>query len=99
MKSLAEMLGAVAAGPDERHMFLMIANARVYVFRDPKGRAAAANYLRVYRGISDISFAEARVSKDVVEDSRKVRDYIKMHWRECITGDPVPVEIRVNAFV
>ena len=99
MKSLAEILGAVAAGPDERQMFLIITNSRVYVFRDPQGRTAAANYLRVYRGISDISFAEARVSKAIVEDSRKVRDYIKMHWRECITSDPVPVEIRVNAFV
>ena len=87
------MIGAVAAGPDERCMFLLIANERIYAFREEKGRAAAAKYLKVYRGISDIRFAEARLPADTVHDRRKARSYIKMHWRECITGDPMPVKI------
>ena len=92
MESLDKILDVVSPTPDERHMFLVIVGSRVYVFKTEKGRAAAANYLRVYRGISDIKFAEVMVSRDVVPESRKVRGYIKMHWREYLIGDPVPYE-------
>ena len=89
MKSPDEILGAVAAVPDERYMYLLIANSRVYVFKEKQGRAAAENYLRKYQNISDISFAEVRLPRGVVPDSRKARKYIKQHWREYIIDDPV----------
>ena len=82
----------ISCEPVERHMFLVIVGSRVYVFKTKDGRAAAANYLRVYCGIRDMKFAEAKVSRDIVPDSRKVRGSIKMHWHECLIGAPVPFD-------
>ena len=93
MKNPGEILGAVPAAPDDRRMFLIIVNSRVYVFKKKEGRAAAAKYLKEYRGFNNIEFAEASVSRDIVPDSRKVRTYIKMHLRECLISEPVPADI------
>ena len=71
----------------------MITDSRVYAFKEELGRDAAADYMRTYHGIYDISFAEAQIPCNIVSDSRKLRGYLKMHWRDCLVADPVPADM------